>query len=267
MENQTKAKDEFISEVLMLCHKYTPQIQLVAPSPIKACEIFYDIKKGFDEIRDVINKMLQTKFEDGDKNRVMMIIFAETLNREIFTVDSFVKIVGKNGLSVYNLFEEYRDFLRDVSFDNFEVGTKNITVKSKKPILELESCWDGPAIKYEDGFGFYKIDGIIVPSKIITESADSKELVIMYLKENAEIRSFILKKVGALKILDLMSAKLLDKKNIYELYETKMLEEKWCVFLRSIDPSTGVCYDEFVDSEIKTVKKALKFIDERQNNP
>lgn len=83
-----------------------------------------------------------------------------------------------------------------------------------------------------------------------------------YLKEpNAEIRSRIIEKIGLEPIIVDLKPKLLDRREssvggIYELYEI-ILHHETRLFLKMINPSTGIFHAEWVHPNVETVEEAL----------
>lgn len=133
------------------------------------------------------------------------------------------------------------------------------------------------ALEYSDGWGFYSLDGVIVPEYLVLtpkEKLNPKLLLIdKELKENVEIRRIFVKKVGIERCLSVLKWNVLDKKekyltysndktNLYteyELGETFIIENSPRRYLKMLNPSTQTWHLEAVHPECNTVQEALNW--------
>lgn len=135
---------------------------------------------------------------------------------------------------------------------------------------------DGPAIRWEDGFKFYALRNIVMPSYVVEWDKDDKRFVEMYAQEdNLEVKREILEKVGNEKFLKYFNAKLVDMRTVeqinrdynrnwdeslgdmYKLYDVTV-EGRECKGLLMKNPSEiGVTHLEFVTKKCTSIEAAI----------
>lgn len=149
-----------------------------------------------------------------------------------------------------------------------------INMKNKKLHADMK-----PALKYEDGFSLYYLNGIKVNEKIVMTPANKLDCHLILTEKNAEIRNQIVKKIGIDRILQDLNAKSIDQKEViinnnkeylsnmdifqklikYELLLLDLGDGRKRPYLRMENPSTNEIHIEGVAPEIKTVDEALQY--------
>lgn len=133
------------------------------------------------------------------------------------------------------------------------------------PIKELHNP-DGMALKYKDGTGFYALNGILIPSDlewVITDKARRSDYRQILGIQNTEIRTEVMKLLGAGAIETHLPKKVLDKYSDsvggdYVLYEVDFNETKR-IYLKGACPSSGSEFFEAVHPDVKTCRSALNW--------
>lgn len=120
---------------------------------------------------------------------------------------------------------------------------------------------NGLALEYSDGYGLWMLNGVNVPSWLVTtpaEQIDPKELLT---EKNVEIRREIVRKIGIERIIQKLGAVSLDKANDYEVmkFTAMKVNNNHPVYFKMKNPSIGVWHVEEVPHTTKTVKEALHF--------
>ena len=110
----------------------------------------------------------------------------------------------------------------------------------------------GPALGYSDDFGFYYIDGIHVPRKVVMDPAN---ITIEEIKaeNNAAVRRIYIQQYGLRRFLKDTGAVKLDEATNQVLYQDVVENRK---FIICSDGSTGAIYDIQVPNEVNTCKDA-----------
>ena len=159
---------------------------------------------------------------------------------------------------------------------------KPTQIHLKNNVLHNEN---GPSISYSDGFSIYSLNGVQVTKQIVMTPVDEFDTKMLLKEENAEIRREIVRKVGILKVLEDLNAKVLDSKTVtikasketietaklhgitvpetrqeeYELLNLEIRPGDFRPYLKMKNPSIGTFHVEGVGPECKTVDDALKF--------
>lgn len=122
---------------------------------------------------------------------------------------------------------------------------------------------DSPALKYEDDFCLYMLNGIEVPDwLVLTKKEDLDPKMILEIK-NAEVRLQGVKKIGAKRLIEALGANIVDTKTYDAGGKYDLLKVDWTgserYYLRMVNPSTNEIVIEPVHPDCKTVDQALGF--------
>jgi hypothetical protein len=118
----------------------------------------------------------------------------------------------------------------------------------------------GPAIVYPDGWKVWAMHGVIMPQAIV-EAKDIDFKTEWFVGEaNVGVRREVVRKFGVERILKHLDAKLVARKDNYELLDLDLGPGVGrSKALKMINPSTGTFHVEFVDKGCMTVTGALAF--------
>lgn len=123
-------------------------------------------------------------------------------------------------------------------------------------------CDGGPAIEYEGGLKGWQLNGLRVTQHVAETPGDELDPNELLPKEpNAQVRAEIIRKIGILRCLEQMNAKVVheEEENGYCLYEVEF-EGQPLRCLKMRNPSVeGLFHAEWVPDECKTVQDALNF--------
>ena len=143
---------------------------------------------------------------------------------------------------------------------------ENAVIASQRPTeIHLNAnhrmhCIDGPAISFDDGWGLYFMNGVVMPKDIIETPANqiTKEMLLNI--SNAEVRGEAMLKVGIERVFEVLETKILDETEdkIYALHILQMgKDDVKRPYLAMLNPSTGKTHFEGVEPSIRTVDAAL----------
>jgi hypothetical protein len=92
---------------------------------------------------------------------------------------------------------------------------KDFVFISEKPKLKFKNnllhCDGGKSVEYNDGWGWWNLNGISVSQEIAETPAEKLNPELILNEQNADIQREILKKIGAERALKKLNAKCLDK--------------------------------------------------------
>jgi len=246
-------------------------------------EVWNEVGIGVrDEVRDEVEK--EVKNEVGDevgnvikerngKKRYLIDFCSPYLfgcyDSYYFSYYSFFKdecSVKYKCVKKYEIYEKLCEL-------SFVYPLKNVCFVSEKPIeiniKDKHLHADGkPALKYSDGFGLYRLNGIDVPKWLVLDNAeriDPKKFVEI---KNVEVRREFVRKVGIDRIVHELGAKLLEKSEdgVYELLNFDW-DGKERIFLKMINPSMKCFHVEGVAIECKTIRQALAWRNQEEEMP
>jgi len=131
------------------------------------------------------------------------------------------------------------------------IACERPTVISRDEQNRLHST-TGPALGYSDDFGFYYVDGIHVPRKVVMNPAN---ITIEEIKaeNNAAVRRIYIQQYGLRRFLKDTGAVKLDEATNQVLYQDIIENRK---FIICSDGSTGAIYSIQVPNEVNTCKDA-----------
>lgn len=159
-------------------------------------------------------------------------------------------------MNMYNLFINF------ISEVHFIIPYKGIAFISEKP---QEIHWDkkvlhntkGLAVKYEDNYGLYCLNGVRVSKEIVETPASNLDPRLILKEKNAEIRREIIRRIGIERVCNKLGAKCIDKKGRYELLLLDLQDDRYRPYLKMVNPSIGTYHIEGVEPHIRTVEDAL----------
>ena len=118
----------------------------------------------------------------------------------------------------------------------------------------------GMAVKYSDGWGTYRLNGVSVDEKYVMTPAEGIEAKDVLSETNVEVRRELIRKIGVERFIQAAGAKVLNKQGDYELLSVRLSDEiRDARFLKMLNPSIGVWHVEGVAPKIKTVQEALNW--------
>lgn len=119
-------------------------------------------------------------------------------------------------------------------------------------------CETGPAIKYADGKMFWYLNGVRVPRWLAETPAEKISCKkIFNLDDLGQCAEFV-KKIGIERIADEIAEKI-EIRNGYELLRIELYNNRFVIYLKMRDPSTGEWYIEGVDNKCRTIRGALSW--------
>ena len=116
---------------------------------------------------------------------------------------------------------------------------------------------NGMAIRYNDGFGSWNLNGVMVSRELVESKAEDLDPKILFKEKNAEVRREIVRKIGIDRIVYKLGAISLDKDGDYELLNINIGDSRKRPYLKMKNPSIHTWHLEGVPPRIVTVKAAL----------
>jgi hypothetical protein len=119
----------------------------------------------------------------------------------------------------------------------------------------------GPAIEYAGiiPLFLYSLNGVSVTKEIVEPPWNKLNSKLILTEKNAEVRKEIVRKIGSEKLCSDLKAKVIDKKDEYELLLLDLKDGRNRPYLKMKNPSIGVYHIEGVHPDCKTVEDALNF--------
>lgn len=141
--------------------------------------------------------------------------------------------------------------------------------KPAKPVVRGVLHKDnGMAIRFRDGKGQYKLNGITVPEEIVMTPWDKIDPNLVLTTTNADVRREIVRKIGVERMSTTLGATVMDKQGDYELLSLKLNDGRVRPYLKMMNPSLGgVWHIEGVPPNIKSVKEAIIWRNETDEEP
>ena len=136
------------------------------------------------------------------------------------------------------------------------ISEKPTEIKMKNGFLHNEN---GAAILYADGFSVYALNGVRIMREIVETPAEKLDPQIILKETNAEIRREIVRKIGVERVCKKLRAKVIDKKDTYELLNLDLGQDRIRPYLKMINPSTETYHIEGVHPDCKTIEQALNW--------
>ena len=254
-----------------------PKVKIWLDSPLQGVSEAYRLRSTEDQVRyqvwDQIRNQIRRQILDQVSNQIDYQIWNQIRNQ------AWYYAVGYTGYGTQDadFFSDYDFLLNELKLEGLDkiVPLMNLsqncgwwfpfekTVIFTKLPTEIHRDeeyklhhFDKPALVYPDGFGVYTIHGVRVPEKYILKPAEDIDIKELFQETNVEIRMLVLKKVGLDRALSCLDTRSLDKKDSYELLGIKFTD-RYCEYLKMVNPSTGEVHVEGVAPGIKTVKEAL----------
>lgn len=119
--------------------------------------------------------------------------------------------------------------------------------------------FDGPAIRYADGFELYMFNGVEVTEQHAKTPADQIPVEMITKESNADVRREIVRKIGKERLYNLIKPEELDKFEEYVSLSFDIGDGRTRPHLKMVCPSTGALHIPGVPPETKTVLEALAF--------
>jgi len=130
----------------------------------------------------------------------------------------------------------------------------------------------GMALRYADGYGLYRLNGVEVSEHIAVTPADQLDPKLIISEKNVEVRREILRKIGTERAVNALSTKTLhadtiligegtpfEREERYELLSINLGGGLETPALKMSNPSVNATHIEFVGRDCKTVQDALAF--------
>lgn len=180
-----------------------------------------------------------------------------------FFIDELKAEVDEKILHKYNVWKKQLQLGPIFPFDDIcLVSQKPVEIHFKDKKLHNET---GPAIKYNDGFCVYALNGVRVTKELVETPWDALDPNIMLKERNAEVRREIVRKIGIERVIEKLGAEVIDKdkkqvagvEHEYELLLFDIGNDNKCPYLKMINPSIGTYHIEGVHPDCKTVSDAL----------
>jgi hypothetical protein len=130
----------------------------------------------------------------------------------------------------------------------------NVLHRNKQGKLHNEN---GISLAYPDGWGIWALNGVRVSEQIVMTPAEYLDPTMILSEKNAEIRREIVRKIGIERVCAKLNAKVLDRKDDYELLEI-CVDGRTFQYLKMKNPSIGVYHVEGV-RDCKSVSEALHY--------
>jgi hypothetical protein len=142
-----------------------------------------------------------------------------------------------------------------VSQPPVEISRKGITLHNEKDL----------AVKFNDGWGMYALNGIRMDKKYIESKAQDISITDLMKEQNVDVRREVLRKVGLERFIKETKGKCLDKMIIninnkkceYQLLEISFNDNITARVLKMDNPSIDAMHVEGVEDTCNTVKEAL----------
>lgn len=125
----------------------------------------------------------------------------------------------------------------------------------------------GMAIEWKSGWGLYFLNGVGVEEELVLTPAEKLDPVILLKEKNAEVRREMVRKIGIERICQKLDAKVIDKEGDYELLLLDLQDGRQRPYLKMKNPSIDTIHIEGVAPDIKTVRDALAWRNQRVDLP
>ena len=127
---------------------------------------------------------------------------------------------------------------------------------------------DGPAFLSRDGWKMWFLNGVEVPEEIVITPASKLDPQTVVKTENAEVRREIVRKIGIERVVKGLQGKVLDTYGkTYQLITLNLGDGRNRPYLKMRNPSINTWHIEGVPSEVETVKQALAWRNQTEEEP
>src|SRR5690606_34615819 len=117
----------------------------------------------------------------------------------------------------------------------------------------------GPAIRYEDGFSVWALNGVRVPQWLAETPAHEIDPARFMEIQNVEVRREFVRKVDVTRVFDRV-ARIIDTQGDYALGEFEVVDGQPRRYLKMLNPSVpGIWHIEAVHPSCATVAEALNW--------
>ncbi len=217
-----------------------------------------------NEVRNEVRNQVWNQVENQIRNQVGGFVWPY-LDGNFYSYyfsfhDFFINetdIFNNFNLKLYNLYKNLSKYSLIYPLNNFIILSEKPTeVHFKDNVLHNDNS---PAIKYDDDFSIYCLNGVKVTKEIVETKADKLNPELILKERNAEVRREIVRKIGIERLCEKLKAKVIDSWNDYQLLSLEKIEGK-PKYLKMKNPSLeNVFHLEGVPSDIETVEQALHF--------
>lgn len=148
-------------------------------------------------------------------------------------------------------------------FENMIFCSRKPITRWKNRLLHSDSK---PAIEFLGGWNIWCLNGVNVTKEIVTTPAEKLDPRLVTTEKNAEVRREIVRKIGIERVCQKLNAKVLEKKDNYELLNLD-LGDRFRPYLKMINPSIGTYHIEGVHTDCKTIEQALNWRNKTSEQP
>ena len=200
-------------------------------------------------------EFLERCIKNMDKNFVWPYIDGHFFAHYFGFYDYMNKVLG---IELNELYFIYRNSLNFGLFYPLEKVVIITDRPCKIKTLNGQLHADGETcVEYPDGWGFYALHGVNVSKNVAVTPADELSCDLILSEKNAEVRRELIRKIGHNRMLKELNAKVIDKRNEYELLSINKINNEERLYLKMTNPSTGLIHVEAVPRECQTVLQAL----------
>ena len=208
-----------------------PEKIFICKSPYQAWKriCYYVHEFGENEQKSVKN----LKAEDLDVNideEKYMINFVYpylqgSMDVNVFGYYDYIKeVLGLDFPKKYEIFKKTMNYgyifpLQKVCF----VSEKPVEINMIDRVLHADYK---PAVKFEDGFSLWRLNGITVPEWIVMTKPENMDIEKIMKIKNVEVRREAIRKLGTTLLLDKLKYTVIDKKSLYVDDNNKVYAEK-----------------------------------------
>ena len=126
----------------------------------------------------------------------------------------------------------------------------------------------GAAVLYADGFSVYALNGVRVTKELVETPSNKLDPKLVTTEKNAEIRREIVRKIGVDRVYQKLGGKTINRLGeMYELITLNIGDNRIRPYLKMRNPSLGTYHLEGVPREIKTVREALNWRNQSEEEP
>lgn len=179
----------------------------------------------------------------------------------------YMEYLGVKDISDYSIIEDQLEFGLIYPIDNYCIFTEKFRFVRFDKDHKLH-CEFGPAIEYDDGTKIWSLNGVSVPAWLVETPCYKLDPALFATIDNVEVRREFVRKVGVEQICTKLGSVVIDKQGDYELHEIdlKGTTGKW-PYLKMLNPSIGVWHMKCVAKECRTVKQALAWRNNTEQEP
>jgi hypothetical protein len=238
-EETEKIINDIYSDILNKAH---PEKIIIKDSPMSAWKYICDVV--------------------GRKMDFVSPYFMGSFDSNIFCFYDFN--INELGVKIENKLMDYYTKWREILKVGPVYPFDDVCIVSKKPCLIHKNenglhCETGPAVKYEDGFEVYALNGVVLDKKWVMTPFNDIDVKEAMAVDNVEVRRELVRKIGIETICEKMDADVADEKDDYQLLLLDIGDGNKRPYLKMTNPSIGTYHVEGVHPDCKTVADALEW--------